>query len=335
MKLSLRPIAMARAVSQAGLRPALFAAALGAALLVSCAAYPTKPSAADDLRAQLTLLQSDPELGKRAPQEMQEADLAVAAAQQQQSDTRVADHLLFIANRRIAIARAVAEGHLAVDQRKVLAERRSEMRLAERTEEADLANRRSAYAQAETRDQRRRADSAHLEANAARNDADSARMQADVAVGEANAAREATIEANDKASEMRRQMDDMQARPTDRGMVVTLGDVLFAFGTAEINTGGSDHLNKLASFLSNHPDRTAIIEGYTDNVGGTDYNLGLSQRRADAVKGFLVGQGILPTRLVASGKGKEAPVGDNGSSTGRQQNRRVEVIINNELVSMR
>jgi outer membrane protein OmpA-like peptidoglycan-associated protein len=335
MKLSLRPMTMARAQSGSPFRPTLFAATFGAALLVACAAYPNKPAGADDVRARLTLLESNPQLGKRAPQEMQDAEAAVAAAEQPQSDTVVGDHLVFIADRRIAIARAVAEDHLAVDQRKILAERRGEMRLAERTEEAELANRRSLYAQAETRDQRRRADSAHLEANEARTEADSARMQADVAVGEANAARDATNEANDKASEMRRQMEEMQARPTDRGMVVTLGDVLFAFGTAEINTGGSDHLNKLASFLSNHPDRTAIIEGYTDNVGSADYNLGLSQRRADAVKGFLVGQGVLPTRLLASGKGKEAPVGDNNSSTGRQQNRRVEVIINNELVSMR
>jgi outer membrane protein OmpA-like peptidoglycan-associated protein len=320
----------------------VLALAMATALLGACATYPTRPAGADALRARLTQLQADPELGKRAPLAMQEADTAVTAAEQPQSDAVVGEHLVFIADRRIAVARALAEGRLAVDQRQALADRRGEMRLAERTQEADMANRRTAIAQAESGDQRRQADSARMDAsdartdaNLARNDADTARLQADAAQGDANAARDATADANDKASDMRRQLDELQARPTDRGMVVTLGDVLFAFGTAQINTGGSDHLNKLASFLSHHPERTALIEGYTDNVGSADYNLELSQRRADAVKSFLVSQGIQGSRLMASGKGKDAPVGDNSSSTGRQQNRRVEVIINNEQVSMR
>jgi outer membrane protein OmpA-like peptidoglycan-associated protein len=317
-------------------------AALGAAVLASCADAPTRPAGADELRARLSRLQADPDLGKRAPLAMHDADTAVAAAEQPQSDPVVGAHLVFMADRRIAIAQAMAENQLTVDQRKQLAERRAEMRLAERTAEADSANRRTAIAQAETGNQRRQADIARMDAsdartdaNVARNDADSARMQADVAQGEASAARDATADANAKADDMRRQLEELEARPTDRGLVVTLGDVLFAFGTADINTGGNDHLNKLATFLTNHPDRTAIIEGYTDNVGSADYNLGLSQRRAEAVKNFLVAQGIATTRLSASGKGKDSPVGDNSSATGRQQNRRVEVVINNEVVSLR
>lgn len=338
-------------------RPGRRAAALRAGVLAcvvafavaACASYPAKPAGADALRARLTQLQSDPQLGKRAPLAMQDADTAVSAAEQPQAEASTGAHLVFLADRRIAIARAMAQVQLAVDQRKELAERRGEMRLAERTNEADRANDRARLAQSQSALDQRQAEVATMDANAARTDADAARMETDVAHGQANAARAETAAAQDDAnvargesaqaqsdaSAARQELADMQARPTDRGLVVTLGDVLFAFGTADINAGGSDHLNKLATFLVAHPSRTALVEGYTDNQGSADYNMGLSQRRADAVKSFLVSQGVLATRLAASGKGKSAPVGDNRSSTGRQQNRRVEVVISNDLVSAR
>ena len=117
--------------------------------------------------------------------------------------------------------------------------------------------------------------------------------------------------------------------------MLTLGDVLFASGTAQLNSGGSNNLGKLANFLNKHLERTVLIEGHTDSVGSDDYNQGLSQRRADAVKSYLVGQSVDSSRLNASGKGEYSPIGDNGNATGRQQNRRVEVIIDNPRVSSR
>jgi outer membrane protein OmpA-like peptidoglycan-associated protein len=91
----------------------------------------------------------------------------------------------------------------------------------------------------------------------------------------------------------------------------------------------------LAAFLNKYMDRNVLIVGYTDSIGGQDYNLGLSQRRADAVKFYLVQQGIDSARLSASGQGMGSPVADNSSATGRQQNRRVEVTIENARVSAR
>jgi outer membrane protein OmpA-like peptidoglycan-associated protein len=133
---------------------------------------------------------------------------------------------------------------------------------------------------------------------------------------------------------LRRQIEGMQAKVTDRGLVLTLGDVLFAFDTSTLSAGGSSHLDKLAQFLSKYPQRTAQIDGYTDNIGGSSYNQNLSQRRADAVKTFLVAQGIAPERLGASGMGMSDPVADNASASGRQQNRRVEVVIENRATSV-
>jgi outer membrane protein OmpA-like peptidoglycan-associated protein len=91
-------------------------------------------------------------------------------------------------------------------------------------------------------------------------------------------------DAKRSADDLQRQIDAMQAKVMDRRPVLTLGDVLFASGTADLNSGGSNNLGKLAAFLNKYPDRTALIEGHTDSIGGEDYNLGLSQRRADSAR---------------------------------------------------
>jgi outer membrane protein OmpA-like peptidoglycan-associated protein len=285
----------------------IVAAAIAATLLSACASVPVESDSARNLRTRLDQLQSDPQLGTRAPLAMQQANVAVAAAEKPQSDPVLAAHLEFMADRTISIARAEAQSQLAVDQRKGLAEQREAIRLQSRTQEADSANRRANVAEAVADDQQRQAE----------------------------AARSATADARRAGDELQRQIDDLQARVTDRGLVLTLGDVLFASGTADLNSGGSSHLGKLAAFLNKYADRTALIEGYTDSIGGEDYNLGLSQRRADSVKSYLVDKGIDSGRLTASGKGKGSPVADNSSATGRQQNRRVEVIIENVRVSAR
>jgi len=293
-------------------RHTLVAVGVTCALLAACAAAPTKPDGADSLRSRLTQLQSDPQLGSAAPLAMKEADVAVTAAERPQTDKALAAHLVFMADRKISIAQAQAQSHVAVDQRKELGEQREAMRLQSRTQEADSANRRTAIAQA---------------------NASNEKLAADVARSQADMARDATADAQRNAQELQKQIDDLQAKVTDRGLVLTLGDVLFTSGTAQLNVGSSGNLGKLAGFLDAHPERTAIIEGHTDSVGGEDYNQGLSQRRAEAVKSYLVSQGVGSARLTASGKGKSAPIGDNGSATGRQQNRRVEVIIDNSQPS--
>jgi len=113
------------------------------------------------------------------------------------------------------------------------------------------------------------------------------------------------------------------------GLVLTLGDVLFTSGRADLRPRAVGNLSKLADFLRKYPDRTAAIHGYTDGLGGAEYNQGLSERRANSVKAYLAAQGIDSTRLSASGMGQAAAVAGNDSGAGRQQNRRVEVFISN------
>lgn len=283
----------------------LLAIALTASLVAACTTAPVKPPGAEALRNRLSQLQANADLSSRAPLAIKEADTAVTAAEQPQPDKALSTHLLFMADRKISVAEALGESRLAVDQRKLLTERREAMRLAARTKEADSANLRATSAQADAADQKLQAASA----------------------------RDAATEAQRNAMELQKQIEELQAKNTDRGLVLTLGDVLFATGKTELNSAGAAHLVKLAGFLNKYPARNAVIEGYTDSVGSDEYNQALSQRRADAVKSYLVAQGIDSSRLTSAGKGESLPVSDNGSPTGRQQNRRVEVIIDNHRPS--
>jgi outer membrane protein OmpA-like peptidoglycan-associated protein len=292
----------------------LIATAVAAILLAACAAAPPKPNGAAEARGKLTQLQSDPKLANRAPLAVKEADAAVRAAEQPEVDRELGTHRVYMADRKVDIARAQAETSLAEDQRSTLSAQRESARLDARTREADAAKDQVATDRADGAEQKVVAEQARTDADTARQDAASSEQQ---------------------AAELRRQVELLQAKPTDRGLVLTLGDVLFTSGRADLKTGATGNLNKLVAFLNEYPDRTAAIEGYTDNVGSEDSNQGLSERRAASVKSYLVGQGIGASRLSASGKGENDPLAGNDSAAGRQQNRRVEVVISNPVAALR
>ena len=132
-----------------------------------------------------------------------------------------------------------------------------------------------------------------------------------------------------QAAALQAEIDAMNARSTDRGLVLTLGDVLFETAKADLKAGAVADLDQLATFLSKYPDRSVVIEGHTDSVGGEDYNLGLSQRRAESVRAYLMRHGVDPSRVTTQGMGESVPVATNETAGGRQQNRRVEIIVSN------
>jgi len=121
----------------------------------------------------------------------------------------------------------------------------------------------------------------------------------------------------------------LQARETEQGLVLTVGDVFFEFDKAELKPSAMQDLARVATFVRENPDRNVVIEGYTDSLGSDTYNSELSQRRALAVRSFLIGQAIDPSRLIAQGFGESYPVASNDSEAGRQQNRRVEMLVMN------
>ena len=127
-----------------------------------------------------------------------------------------------------------------------------------------------------------------------------------------------------------KQLRGLNAKQTERGTLVTFGDVLFDFDQASLKANSRDSVTTLANYLIKNPDRKVIVEGYTDSKGSASYNQGLSERRANAVKNALVRAGVDPSRIVAQGYGKEYPVASNATNSGRAQNRRVEVTISND-----
>jgi outer membrane protein OmpA-like peptidoglycan-associated protein len=287
-------------------RHSLIGIAVAAALLAGCASAPMKPAGSEAVRAKLTALQSDPSLANEAPVALKDAESAVVVAEMVQKDPVLTAHRVYIADRKVDTARALAQTHAAEAQRLVLTEKGEKARLDARTREADLAKADAVVAKADAVEAQAAATNARVDAESARLAANASEMQ---------------------ATELQRQIDILQAKPTDRGLVLTLGDTLFATGKAELKSGATANLNRVTAFLNEYPTRTAAIEGFTDSMGSDEMNQSLSQRRADAVKSYLVGQGVSSSRLSASGRGEEAPVGDNESAAGRQQNRRVEVVI--------
>ena len=139
---------------------------------------------------------------------------------------------------------------------------------------------------------------------------------------------QARLDARD--AQIKQLQDSLNAKQTDRGTLVTFGDVLFATDRADLKSSGLVNINKLAQFLQENPDRKVIVEGYTDSTGTASHNQSLSERRANSVRNALVKMGVDPARVVTQGYGKEYPVAENGSASGRAMNRRVEVTISND-----
>jgi len=171
----------------------------------------------------------------------------------------------------------------------------------------------------------------------AREDAREARSESERAHAAADEEREralaAEIEAEHERNEnarLRAELGQAQTRVTERGVVLTLGDVLFATGKSDLKAGAARTLDKLVSAMSRDREMAVTIEGHTDSTGKRAYNVELSKRRANAVRSHLTSKGVAAQRIKASGRGPDFPVATNATAAGRQQNRRVEVIVESD-----
>jgi outer membrane protein OmpA-like peptidoglycan-associated protein len=162
-------------------------------------------------------------------------------------------------------------------------------------------------------------DREHMLLQAREHEAQEAKTQAAAAQSQAQ-------QAQAQLASTQQELQNLQAKQTDRGMVMTLSDVLFDTGRATLKPGANRDLDRLAQALKDNPNTRVIIEGHTDSVGGDDYNMALSEKRAQAVADALQMRGVPPDRFEVKGLGKAFPVASNATQAGRQQNRRVEIV---------
>jgi OOP family OmpA-OmpF porin len=203
---------------------------------------------------------------------------------------------------------------------------RARLMALQEVERADKAKREAERARSIALAEAAEAEKAKREAAERAQEAERARKEAEAKVRE-------TEQTRAEMDQLSRELSDLKAKQTERGIVLTMGDVLFESGKASLSSEAVRNVEKLAGFLQQHPSRNLLIEGHTDSVGSDEFNVGLSEKRAGAVKDQLVASGINQERITTIGYGKQYPVAGNDTPAGRQQNRRVEMVILNEGVA--
>ena len=266
------------------------AAAATIALVAACATTPEVSPQVNEARTRVESLATNPLAAQAANEDLAAARSALAQAEQAQAQREDAEIV----------------AHLAY-----LARRNAEIGL-ERVHEAEAKER---IAKAET------------ERNAVVMQARSA--EAEAAKAEAQASRESALQAHAELENLQQQYAALAAKQTERGMVLTLGDVLFDTAQSTLRPGAATEIDRLGTFLKENADTRIRIEGHTDSVGTEAYNEELSRRRAQSVADALIDRGVATDRIEVVARGEGFPVVSNDTSAGRQQNRRVEVVFSN------
>jgi outer membrane protein OmpA-like peptidoglycan-associated protein len=178
------------------------------------------------------------------------------------------------------------------------------------------------------------AEAARMAAVAAQQAAQSETDKAHLATAEANTLRlKAEAEKTELRAALLRQFSlVLETRDTARGLIVNMSDVLFDTAKYSLRPGAREKLAKVAGIISGHPGLRLEVEGHTDNVGGDDYNQQLSEQRGSSVRDYLTQAGIPGSSVTTRGFGKSQPVASNDTSAGRQQNRRVELVVSGEII---
>jgi outer membrane protein OmpA-like peptidoglycan-associated protein len=243
-------------------------------------------------------------------------------------------------NQIISTARQTIQ--FAEDARALAVRRETAERIQKEKEEAAAQAKAEADARAATEAQRQAeltaAREGQMKAEAAAQAAQASVQQAALRAKEQSArdeaARAQAATAALRAQLLRQLNDVLQTTDTPRGLVVNMADVLFQLGKYELSSDAQLKLAKLSGIIQAHPGLNLSIEGYTDTTGTANFNMTLSQQRADTVRQFLIAQGLSPDTITSKGLGEADPIADNSTAAGRKLNRRVEIIVSGEVIGV-
>jgi outer membrane protein OmpA-like peptidoglycan-associated protein len=274
-----------------GFGPALLTAAgvAAAGILSGCASRSERNDQLEQARINVRALEQDPDAQSAAPQQLRDARADLQRATDAFDENRSSEE----------VTRLAYSADREADTGKALAEQyRAHQRFAKANEE---------HGRVLTDARAQEAQGANEQAQNAREDAQRAQSE---------------------LQKEQQELSDLKTRQTERGLELTLpSDLLFNTGSAELKPGATPQINRLADFMRSNPNARVIIEGYTDSTGNAAYNEQLSQQRAQAVAGALETHGVTLDRVRTVGRGENYPVASNDSSAGRQQNRRVDIIL--------
>lgn len=276
-----------------------------ASLAAGCGGLPDRVEVVEQARESIADVSREPLAGRVAAQQLQAAREALAAADDAYEEGEalpLIEHRAYVAQRYADISRELV----------------SEAAAREEVERGE-AERNRIIAEARAR-----------EASSAQQAAAAASREVEVQARAADEQAQAAQAAEERALQLERELEQLEARDTDRGLVLTLGDVLFDTGQSTLKPGAMTTVDRLAQFMRDYPERVVRIEGHTDSVGSDAINQPLSERRAMAVRDALAARGIDSARIQAVGYGAARPVAGNDTTAGRQQNRRIEIVISGE-----
>ena len=293
------------------------------ASLVACACATISPQANQQLeqaRAAYRTAAADPTVQASAAAELKSAQDALQDAErmaEKGEPSELIEHNAYLAEQRSRIALRTADIRRSEASIAAAGEERRRLQLEAREREAAAAREQAQQAQMQAQ-----------QSELARKEAESRASQLENARIETEKQSTARAELGAELKRLESELADMRAKQTDRGWILTLkNELLFDAGGATLKPGAQRALDNLAQFLTKYPDRDIAIEGFTDSTGTKELNQQLSEKRAWSVKAALVARGIQSTRIDARGYGPSFPVASNETPTGRQLNRRVEIVI--------
>jgi len=273
---------------------------LVAAIVSGCSSMPNQ--SLTEAHSSYNNARTNPDVTNLAALELKDAGDSLNKADSafsEDEDEETVNHLAYLAKQQVGIAQETAKRKTAELAVTTSAAKRTQVQLDARTAEADAAK---------------------LQVEIVEENANWQATQ--LAVASANSERDQALIAQQEI-----QLQALNAKKTERGMVITLGDVLFSTNKAQLKSGGMRNVQKLAEFLTQYPQYKVSVEGHTDSRGTDEHNQDLSERRAYAVRTALMEMAISSDRVATRGYGEAFPVAGNDTAASRQLNRRVEIIV--------